>query len=282
MSKENKEHKSRRLRISLIDDTTHRQIWVLRGKRTRLIFTAASAIILFILAIYAFIALTPVKTFFPGYPDAHQLRAASTNAMTIDSLETVVARWEFYAENLRRVLDGSEEAVPIDSLLRRKSRAEAIESAQDLSKSDSLLRNVAEEAERFGLHSEKRKLPIEGMHLFPPVKGVVSQSFDITSHPFTEVTAPDNAIIMSIADGTVISASWSDTDKYTIIVQHENDLVSIIRGAGKTSAGAGRQVKAGTPVGGIQSSAGSAKAQVLKVELWYKGEAVDPAEFIKF
>lgn len=281
MSKEKKEHKARRLRISLIDDNTHQQIWVLRGKRSRIIFTLATALIVLVLAIYVVIAVTPIKTFFPGYPDAHQRRVAAANAMTIDSLETVVARWEFYSENLRRVLDGTE-TISIDSLLRRESKADAATTSQDYSKSDSLLRASAEEAERFGLHSEKRRLPIEGMHFFPPVKGVVSQGFDKVSHPYVDVSAPDNAIIMAVADGTVMVSSWSDMDKYSIIIQHENDLVSIIKGAGKASVGAGNIVKAGAPIGVIQDAAGSANAQILRVELWYKGEAVDPAKYIKF
>ena len=281
MSKENREHRSRRLRISIVDDNTHKQIWVLRGKRSRIIFSAVSALIILLLTVYVIIAVTPIKTFFPGYPDAHQRRAAAANAMTIDSLETVVARWEFYAENLRRVLDGTE-TIPIDSLLRRKSPADAGAADKDYSKSDSLLRASAEEAEKFGLHSENRKLPIEGMHFFPPVKGVISQEFDSFTHPFAEVSAPSGAIIMAVTDGTVMTASWSDMDKYTIIIQHENDLVSIIKGAGKATVTTGARVKAGAPIGLIQDPLGTNEAQILRVELWYKGEAVNPAEYIKF
>ncbi|MDY6277994.1 MAG: M23 family metallopeptidase [Bacteroidales bacterium] len=281
MSKDNKEYRARRLRISVIDDNTHKQIWVLRGKRSRIIFSAVSVLVILILAVYILIAFTPVKTFLPGYPDSHQRRAAAANAMTIDSLETVVARWEFYSENLRRVLDGTE-TISIDSLLRRKSIADADADGKDFSRSDSLLRAAAEEAERFGLHSEQRKLPIEGMHFFPPVKGVITSEFEKATHPFLEVSAHSGAIIMAVADGTVMTASWSDQDKYTIIIQHENDLVSIIKGAGKATAGAGSKVKAGSPIGVIQDPMGSPDAQILRFELWYKGEAVNPAEYIKF
>ena len=264
-----------------MDDNTHKQIWVLRGKRSRIIFSAVSALIILLLAVYVIIALTPIKTFFPGYPDAHQRRAAAANAMTIDSLETVVARWEFYAENLRHVMDGTE-TLPIDSLLRRKNTADAATSDKGYSKSDSLLRAAAEEAERFGLQSENRKLPIEGMHFFPPVKGVISQGFDKYAHPYAEVSAPSGSIIRAVTDGTVMTASWSDQDKYTIIIQHENDLVSIIKGAGKATAYTGAKVKAGSPIGVIQDPLGANEAQLLRVELWYKGEAVNPAEYIKF
>ncbi|MBQ8462334.1 MAG: M23 family metallopeptidase [Bacteroidales bacterium] len=280
MSKENKDGRARRLRISLVDDYTHKQIWVLRGRRSRLIWTASTALIVLVLAIWIIIAFTPVKTFLPGYPDAHQRRIAANNALTIDSLETVVARWEFYSENLRRVLDGTE-TIPIDSLLRRKAQSSELPGADELSRSDSLLRAQAEEAERFGLNAEKRKLPIEGMHFFPPVKGVISAEYQKVTHPFVEVSAPVNAVIMAIADGTVMDASWSDADKYTISIQHENDLVSVIKGAGKALVSSGTKVKAGATIGMIQSPAGSQDAQILRISLWYKGEAVNPAEFIK-
>ncbi len=281
MSKENREHRSRRLRISIVDDNTHKQIWVLRGKRSRIIFSAVSALIVLLLTVYIIIAVTPIKTFFPGYPDAHQRRAAAANAMTIDSLETVIARWEFYSENLMRVLDGSE-TISIDSLLRRKNVDDAAVTGKDYSQSDSLLRAAAEEAEKFGLHSENRKLPIEGMHFFPPVKGVITQGFDKYTHPYAEVSAPSGSIVMAVADGSVMTASWSDQDKYTIIIQHENDLVSIIKGVGKSTITAGSKVKAGAPVGLIQDPLGTTEAQIIRVELWYKGEAVNPAEYIKF
>ncbi len=264
-----------------MDDNTHKQIWVLRGKRSRIIFSAVSALIVLLLTVYIIIAVTPIKTFFPGYPDAHQRRAAAANAMTIDSLETVIARWEFYSENLMRVLDGSE-TISIDSLLRRKNVDDAAVTGKDYSQSDSLLRAAAEEAEKFGLHSENRKLPIEGMHFFPPVKGVITQGFDKYTHPYAEVSAPSGSIVMAVADGSVMTASWSDQDKYTIIIQHENDLVSIIKGVGKSTITAGSKVKAGAPVGLIQDPLGTTEAQIIRVELWYKGEAVNPAEYIKF
>ena len=56
------------------------------------------------------------------------------------------------------------------------------------------------------------------------------------------------------------------------IIQHENDLVSIIKGAGKATVTTGARVKAGAPIGLIQDPLGTNEAQILRVELWYKGE----------
>lgn len=281
MSKENKERKTRRLRILLMDDNTHKQIWLLRGKQSRLIYSFITALIIVFLGFFLLISYTPLKTFIPGYPDAQQRRVAASNAMTIDSLETVVARWEFYSENLRRVLSG-DKTIDIDSLLLRSSANTQSAGIEDLASRDSLVRAQASEAEQFSLRSEQRRLPLEGMHFFPPIKGIISQAFESVTHPYAEVSAPANSVITAVADGTIMIASWSDENKYSIIIQHDNDLVSILKGAGKVMVGPGNKVKAGAPIGMMQSASADSGTQTLRVELWYKGEAVDPAAYIKF
>lgn len=280
MSKESNNQKVSRLRIALIDDYTHRQIWVLRGKRARIIITIVSALVIILLLAFGITAFTPLKRLVPGYPDQLSERTALNNSIRIDSLEAVVARWEFYAENLRRIAEGAD-PVSIDSLVRLGGEKEITADIARLRQSDSILRETSVAADQFGLRADNRKVPIDGMHFFPPVKGVVTVPFDKDKHPFVEVSAPSrNSLIMAVLDGTVAYTQWSDTDKYTIILQHDNDLISIIRGGGKLMVSPGTGVKAGTAIGMIGSFGDEAGS--LKVELWYKGEAVDPAAYINF
>lgn len=279
MSKENKNQKVTRLRIALSDDNTHRQIWMLRGKRSRITMTLVSAFIILLLIVFSITAFTPLRRLIPGYPDQRSERVAHNNALRIDSLETVVSRWEFYAENLRRVTEGAD-PVAIDSLIRDFAAQEQASDPAKLRRSDSLLRVAVTAADKFGLRADNRKVPIEGMHFFPPVKGVVREPFDKDVHRLAEINAPANSVIMAVLDGTVIYVQWSDSDKYTIAIQHENDLVSILSGAGKVMTAPGARVKAGAAVGML--GAVGEETGNLKVELWYKGEAVDPAAFINF
>lgn len=284
MSKENKEHKLRKLRVSLIDEVSHTELWALRGRQQQLIYALLSTLVIIFLILFQVVARTPLRSLIPGYPNAEQKRAATTNAMTIDSLESVVARWEFYTENLKRVLDGSQAPLNIDSLLKISTIPTVEVNKDSLALQDSLLRALASQAEQFGLRSEERKLPIEGMHFFPPVKGLVSNPFDKFTHPYSEVTAPGSSVILALSDGTVMDASWSDDFKYTILIQHGNDLVSILKGAGRSLVRPGDKVKGGAPVGMMQSGSisDSPEPQTLRIEIWYKGEAVDPASYINF
>ncbi len=94
-------------RISIIDDMTHKQLWVMRFNRTTLFLAVISVITVIAAVFYSLVAYTPLRTFIPGYPDAHTKRAAINNALKIDSLQNVIYTWKFYTENLKKVMDGA-------------------------------------------------------------------------------------------------------------------------------------------------------------------------------
>lgn len=277
-----KENKARRFRLTLVNNDTHKHLWMLHFQRSGLLLTILSVILVFLLAAFCLIAFTPLKTFIPGYPDATVQRAAIRNAMTVDSLEHIVDRWEFYAESLRRIVEG-EDPVRIDSLVRAQAARpmDATEKAR-LDARDSVLRQQVMEAEQFGLDSRTRKLPIEGMHFFPPLKGVVSQAYDPTLHPAVDITAPANSVVMAALDGTVIYAGWSDEAGYSLAIQHDNDLVSLYKHNQRLLRASGDRVTAGTPVAIVGNTGTLTTGEHLHFELWYKGEAVDPAKYIGF
>ncbi len=277
-----KENKARRFRLTLVNNDTHKHLWMLHFQRSGLLLTILSVILVFLLAAFCLIAFTPLKTFIPGYPDATVQRAAIRNAMTVDSLEHIVDRWEFYAESLRRIVEG-EDPVRIDSLVRAQAARpmDAAEKAR-LDARDSVLRQQVMEAEQFGLDSRTRKLPIEGMHFFPPLKGVVSQAYDPTLHPAVDITAPANSVVMAALDGTVIYAGWSDESGYSLAIQHDNDLVSLYKHNQRLLRASGDRVTAGTPVAIVGNTGTLTTGEHLHFELWYKGEAVDPAKYIGF
>ena len=85
-----------------------------------------TAFVVIIGGLYALIALTPLRTTIPGYPDAHFRRVAVENAIKIDSLESAITRWKLYSENLSRVLSG-DKTLDLDSLLQVKESADSLE-----------------------------------------------------------------------------------------------------------------------------------------------------------
>lgn len=244
--------------------------------------------IITIIIVYSFLVIslfiyTPLKTFIPGYPDAETRREAIRNAIRIDSLETEITKWALYSENFARIIDG-QEPLELDSLMEIKAKSDSIAiDPKRLDESRQKLKDEVTKADEFALKPvERRSLPIEGMHFFTPLKGVISQGYDKALHPYIDITAPENSTVMSVLDGTVISAGWSDEYGYTIQIQHEGDIISVYKHNQKLLKKVGDKVTAGMPIAIVGNTGNTSKGNHLHFELWHKGEAVDPTKYISF
>jgi murein DD-endopeptidase MepM/ murein hydrolase activator NlpD len=283
MSKEKKERTSN-YRLTLVDDDTHDKLWTRKFNKLNILVTAITSVVVLLTALWCLIAFTPLRTFIPGYPDARTKHDAIQNAIRIDSLENVITKWELYSENLRRVVEG-EEPLKIDSLMaaRKQTREITDKDRAGLAMKDSLLRKEVAAEDKFDVTSGRTKtLPIEGMHFFTPLKGVVSQGYVQALHPYIDITAPNNSVVMSVLDGTVISAGWTDEDGYTIRIQHDGDIISVYKHNQKLMKKTGDKVSAGTPIAVVGGTGTTADGDHLHFELWHKGEAVDPTKYISF
>lgn len=270
-------------RLTLQDVTAHERLWSLRFSRPQFIVGLISAVVVILVGIFSLIAFTPIRTFIPGYPDARTRRQNLQNALRIDSLETRILQWELYSENLRRVVAG-EDPIRLDSLLiGNRSSSRSVPDARYLAIRDSLLRADVTEQEQFRLSSDRgRDLPLEALSFYPPVKGVLSVPFDAQSHPWVDVTTPEGTIVMAVLDGSVVYTGWEQGSGYTLVVQHEGNLLSVYKNNQRLLRRQGENVKAGTPVGVVAPSASLTKGDHLHFELWFSGKAVNPALYIKF
>ena len=88
-------------------------------------------------------------------------------------------------------------------------------------------------------------------------------------------------MVCSVLDGTVILAAWSDDSGYTIVVQHESGVVSVYKHNQKLLKKAGEHIKAGTPIALVGNTGSLTAGDYLHFELWYNGEAIDPAKYCK-
>ena len=284
MGKRNPSAWNKAYRLSLMEDESHKRVRTFHFSKLSGILVAAIALVLILGLAYLLLAFTPLRHTIPGYPDGESKRAAIRNALAIDSLENEMTRWSLYASNLARVLSG-EESLTADSLLASNPAGFLEElSAEELARRDSILKSTVTREEQFGVSDNKRILPLEGMHFFTPLKGTVTQAFDLVLHPAVDITAPANSVVCATLDGTVILADWTDDAGYTIAIQHEGGLISFYKHTRKLLKNSGDKVKAGTPVSLIGNSRTGADAagDHLHFEIWYNGEAVNPEKFCTF
>ncbi len=277
---------SKLYRLTLNDDTSHKRIWLWRFSKAGIIVGAISAAVLLFGIFYSLIAFTPLRVSIPGYPDAHFKQGAIENALKVDSLENEMLRWTLYAENLARVLAGEESLSGTDSLIAANTTKFLEDlSREEISRRDSILRTTVAREEQFGVGSDKsRTLPIEGMHFFTPLKGVISRPYDRVLHPAIDITAPAKSVVSAVLDGTVIFSGWTDDAGYSIILQHEGNVISCYKHNQTLLRKEGEKVTAGTPISLIGNTGTDQlhKEDYLHFELWYEGEAVDPTKYCKF
>ena len=171
----------------------------------------------------------------------------------------------------------------IDDLINVRKNEAISTDATALQKKDSLLREQVKQEEQFEISSRaKRSLPIEGMHFFTPVKGVISQGYDPDFHPYIDITAPSGTVVKAVLDGTVISAQWNEESGNSIQIQHKGDIISIYRHNEKLLKKTGDKVTAGTPIALLGNTGTATTGAHLHFELWHNGQSIDPSLYISF
>ena len=263
-------------RLTLSDDTSHKKIRLWRFSRMWGIVVVVTALVVGFGVSYALIALTPLKNAIPGYPDAHFKKDAIANALKIDSLENAMFRWTLYAENLSRILSGEEALSEADSIIAANpSHYLETGSRQEMARRDSVLRATVAAEDRFSVAGVKRELPLEGLHFFTPLKGAVSRGFDMQLHPGVDIAAPEGSVVCAALDGTVISAGWTDEAAYSVVMQHQGNIITCYRGNRHLMVKIGDKVSAGKPLA-------ATGGDHLCFQIWHEGQAVNPADYVKF
>ena len=289
MTRVRKEKRNRlrsKFRFSIFNDTSHEELFVFRANGLMMLVSLALAVIFIIGSVTLLISFTPLREFIPGYPNAQTRRAIVQNALKADSLEHTIRMWDFHLNNIQRIVSGQEPLQP-ENLMASSSPGDTsvkVSFSQSISKEDSLLREEVLRQEKFNLGSSNRRIEqIEGLHFFPPVKGVISNGYNMaTNHPFIDIAAPANSVVSAVLDGTVVFAAWTEETGFTIQIQHESDLISIYKHNSKLLKKSGDKVSAGMAIGLVGNTGTLSSGYHLHFELWHKGAPVDPTKYIKF
>lgn len=274
----------KRYRFSIFNDTTHEEIFSVRAYGVLSIATLAIAVILLIGSVTVLISFTSLRELIPGYPSAQSRHELVENAIKIDSLQNEINMWRIQLVNIQRIATG-EKPLHLDSLLNLQGSKDTITGDNGLyAKDDSLLRATVLQEEQFNLTEKHHNIEqIEGLHFFPPLKGVITEEYNIAiEHPYLDIAAAENSPVYSVLDGTVIYAGWDDESGYVIQVQHENNLISIYKHNSKLLKKTRDKVTAGTPISLVGNTGTLSTAPHLHFELWHKGEPINPAQYIKF
>ena len=276
-NKRNRKRPARKYLFAVLDNETHDFQFAIRGTKHAAISGVIGIAVLLCVLTFCIIAFTPVRRIIPGYPSYSTQREAVENAAMVDSLESRMRVMTLQLTNIRRIIAG-EDPIPLDSLLSTASTENGESTAEALNHdADSILREKIDSIEKYNLRPSGNEPQLEGMLFFPPVKGVVTESYNPgKGHPFVDIAVQNNSAVCAVLDGTVIAAYWNDDTGYNIHIQHSNDLVSIYKHNTKLLKKVGDKVSAGTNAGDLSTG------PHLHFELWHNGEPIDPALYINF
>ena len=204
-------------RMVLLNEDTFEEVGNMRLSRLNLIAFIGVVLILLIAIIYSLIAYTNIRELIPGYPDAAMRQHIRANAMKLDSLEFEQAIRDQYFDNLNRIISGE---APENYMNDTTGHVNPQEINFYRSRNDSLLRQQVEEEEQFRLSVLEDKevdRELHDMHFFPPVKGILTRSFNpMEGHYGIDLVAAPNEVVKAALDGTVTMSTWTLETGYVI------------------------------------------------------------------
>jgi murein DD-endopeptidase MepM/ murein hydrolase activator NlpD len=274
-----------KFRFAIFNDTTYEEVWRLRLTKYNALLVTSFCLFLIIFLTSTLIAFTNLREFIPGYPDVTLRRAIVMNALMLDSLEHEIDIRDNYFRDLNDVISGKQTARAVSS---RDTTKDYKRIAFRRSPADSLLRTNIEHEEQYSLTPSSNVvesgISLTSIHFFPPVKGVISANFDTrTRHFGTDIVTAPKAIVSSTLDGTVIMTGWTMETGFVIIVQHNNNLISVYKHNSTLLKEMGDRVWAGEAIALVGDSGELyTSGPHLHFELWYKGEPLNATQFIFF
>lgn len=269
-------------RLVILNEDTFEERFAIKLTRLNVfVLTSISAIVL-IFFTTLLIAFTPLREYIPGYSSARLKKEASLLNYKTDSLVRELELNKQYYSSIRKVLTGDIASVEFnrDSIMElAKNDLDYLEVEKN--KEDSILRAKVEKEDKYNLFESS--IDPSNFVLFPPVNGTISDDYDIKEkHYAVDVVVATNTPIKAVADGTVIFAEWTVETGYVVIMEHNQELISVYKHNSAITKSQGDLVKAGEVIAMSGNTGELSTGPHLHFELWSKGYPVNPTNFIDF
>lgn len=271
-------------RLVILNDTSFEEKFSYRLSPLNIGTLLLSFALLLVLTVAVIIIFTPLREYIPGYTDVSLRQELTNMVLKTDSLERQLSLNDKYLNNIEAILRG-ENPSQRDSVQNEKAANSSSKPSNEKSREDSLLREYVEREDSYSLESgnEELKGTANKLYFFSPLKGTITDRFNPSKEHFgIDVVAPKNEAIKATLDGTVIFSEWTVETGYVIQLQHSNNLTSIYKHNSVLLKKTGDVVKAGEVIAIVGNSGELSSGSHLHFELWQKGVAVDPENFINF
>lgn len=277
-------------RLVVVDLESYEEIRHFNFSTLNIIIYFLFVALIIIAGTWTTIAYSPIKQAIPGYPNISKQKQLAylekKNLAWIEQQKQKLNREHLYYKNLQTILSDS---VVRDStsLIQLSDSIDYTNQDFSVSAKDSILRLKIEEQEKYLVSVNKKNnsatSDLKGILFFPPVNGVITDSINVKiGHFGVDLIAPNNEPVKATLNGTVIFTDWTPDNGNVIHVQHDRNLVSVYKHNSVLLKKIGDVVKTGEPIAIIGNSGKLSSGPHLHLELWHKGVALNPLEYILF
>ncbi len=285
MSKNKKDKKKswfkQSTRLVGMDPITFEEWWRVKINRIQLLSIIILIFISFFLINYALFSFTPLSKILPENVQDRSKNQLKEQMESIKMLNGKIDAQDSYIKNLQQVILGE---IPIDSVyLERNFEEEDINEFElDTSFSDAEEALTAQIQMSNDKQTANTKDIFKNLFLFDPVKGEISREFRTPNHPGVDVVTKKNEQIKACLDGIVLHSSYDDKDGYTVILSHQNEIVSVYKHAQKIIVEVGEKVTAGTAIAIVGNTGERTTGPHLHFELWSDMGPLNPLDYLSF
>ncbi|WP_288242454.1 M23 family metallopeptidase [uncultured Bacteroides sp.] len=268
-------------KLTIINENTLEEVVGIRVSKLNGISVLLSVLTVLFLIAAAIITFTPLRNYLPGYMNSDVRAQVVENALRADSLQQLVERQNLYIMNIQDIFRGT---VRVDTVHSMDSLTTVREdSLMERTQREADFRKQYEETEKYNLTSITARPDIEGLIFYRPTRGMITDKFDADrKHYGTDIAANPGESVLATLDGTVILSTYTAETGYVIEVQHNQDFVSVYKHCGSLLKREGDAVQAGEAIALVGNSGQLTTGPHLHFELWHKGRAVNPEQYIVF
>lgn len=267
----------KRFRLSFVNENTFNEVWTIKMSQTKVVVSIIAIVGAVACVMATLIAFTPIRTLLPGYLKTSQRQENIVNSMMVDSLKMRVDINNAYLQNITDILTDNvvaeEVVIPNDSAV----SAIPVDSIMGASPAELQFIQQFEDDERYNL-SVLSPLVAEGMLFFAPVSGATVEEQLMDGSMALSLIVPSLSPVSAVYAGTVVDVYYDAMKGNVVIIQHSNDFLSKYIGVGETMCQVGAKVVAGQRIGMISRNPDSR----FVFELWHKGTALQPLDYIAF
>ncbi|MDE5794400.1 MAG: M23 family metallopeptidase [Muribaculaceae bacterium] len=267
----------KRYRIAIEDESRLRRVASVSVSPALLWIGGIGCILILFIFTGMLIMATPIRTLMPGYLKKGERTEAKEGLLRIDSIRDAYRINSIYLTNILTVLDT--DRTPTDSLLKVTTPNEL--------PPDSLLPSSPREIEFITQMKDREQynvnilapLAADQLRIYPVANGATIA--EQTQNPLKpHILTPKGSPICAAAEGRVLAIqNPAPEGGNAIILQHDNGFATRYSHIGTPTVAPGAHVDGGSVIA-HGATGGAIGAGFFFMEMWYDGNALEPAKIL--